>query len=191
MGLGMVALCAIWFAVFGGQAFGPYLDDRSENIKLHEYLAECPSDEFRIRFYSRDIPPTSFIGATINFSAKSLTIEGGGFRIHRGLFWIPKQESVYSNVTFPLIHPPASLTDFQINRVKELRAGIALDYIKPANQEWSGRECCVAFYQGDKLQSGCFLPGNAPAQLNEICYIIGFTPILDYWNSSNRFLHVE
>jgi len=179
-----------WFAIFGGPVFGPCLDEMGESIRLHRFLYECEPDAVRFTFYLHDLSlGQNYMSAKVNFTTGKRTIEAGGYRIRRGLFWQPQLQSVFSTITFALAYAPSTLADGQISEIKKQLSAMPLASQRLLDCNTSRDECHVAFYRGSDLQVEHFLPENAPAQLREIYRIIGFSSIYDRWNVPKESHH--
>jgi hypothetical protein len=179
--IGFLILLA-WFLVFGGEVFGPAWDNAGSEFELHQFLYNCPPDEMRLRFYSgRD---NMFIDAVVNFTTRKLTVDGGGTQsTERGFFWSYKPRSVFHTISFPLIEPPASLTDEQVHQIKEQLVSLSWGESWSSGFDKAESNGYLAFYREGNLQIEQFSPGTVPVELRNVCNLINFGPIFDFWNS--------
>jgi hypothetical protein len=99
-----ILLFGAWFAVFGGEVFGPILDKLSHKVESDNYLTKCPFDEVRLQFY--DVEGRE-IKMTLNLEARNLSSSNNEL-IGWGLFWTRKNPFT-NTMTSALAAPPTHI----------------------------------------------------------------------------------
>jgi hypothetical protein len=130
-----------WFAVFGGEIFGPILEKRIDKAEFNNYLATCPFDEVRLEFY--DVEGRE-IKMTFNFNTRNLSSLCNELVGPWRLFWT-KKNPFTNTITSALAAPPIVDTDDILMEIKQALASLP-------EQDFPGSElnrdqACFAFWR--------------------------------------------
>ncbi len=179
-----LAIAAVLYFIFGGPIFGPWFDAYANRQDLSNFVAKCPRNEVRLRFYC--VQYQEFMSVRVDLTTLALDFDGGGIQKDTwDYFWTRQVRAVFHTITFPLMSPPPPkvLSDQQIAQLQSALSAMPSAGESLPSFEWSNNEGYLAFYRQDQLQVDRFLPGQAPPEFRALCQAIGFRPIFEYWNA--------
>jgi hypothetical protein len=105
--LAFLCVALIVGIVFGGEIFGPYFETSLDKAELTNFLATCPADELRLKFFSGEGRKLELIFNFETRTAKGFCDENVG---PWGLFWT-RRNPFTNTMTTCLAGPPVIYTD--------------------------------------------------------------------------------
>jgi len=148
--IGACLVFVAWFAVFGGEVFGPVIDAKREDGQFRQFLTSCPRDEVRLEFYT---VRKRLVQMTLDLTTQKLSAQGFELTGPWTLFWMRK--SVWLNtVDAPVRAAPISYTD---SVLQDLQHSLnVLPVSSDDNFAFQRDQYHVAFWRGNELHiSNC------------------------------------
>jgi len=154
----------LWYAVYGGEVFGPGQDAADVKSKISSFLLACPPDEMR---FARYLYGGRYVNLVLNFTDRKPL--AGIWDDHLGawgLFWTrgfpPVSPTIWGNVGDPRPDYPSTMTAWhptgrgipytrdEISRIKN--ALVALPEPKTSTPDSYGERWHLAFWQDGHLR---------------------------------------